>query len=185
MKDTMIAALFRARSEDAIRETERQYGALCLRLARNLLQNEEDARECVNDAYLALWNSLAGTEPGNLRAYICRVVRNTACGMLRKRTAQKRDPAKLLPLEELEAVLPSSVDPTAAVDAAELTAALNRFTHSLPERQRYIFLRRYYHCESVGEIADALGTTESTVSVALHRLRQKLKKELEKEGFPV
>ena len=49
MKDEEILRLYRERSETALTETERQYGALCGTIARNILRNRQDAEECVND----------------------------------------------------------------------------------------------------------------------------------------
>lgn len=49
MKDEEILRLYRERSETALTETERQYGALCGTIAQNILRNRQDAEECVND----------------------------------------------------------------------------------------------------------------------------------------
>ena len=66
MDDGQIVELFLQRSEGAIREAERSHGKTLLRLARNVLGNGEDARECVNDALLAAWNSIPPQEPADL-----------------------------------------------------------------------------------------------------------------------
>ncbi|MBR5427211.1 MAG: sigma-70 family RNA polymerase sigma factor [Clostridia bacterium] len=186
MNDASIAALYRDRSEAAIRETEKKYGEVCLRLANNILHNECDAQECVNDAYLALWESLADREPPRyFKAYLLRIVRYIAYDMLKKRTAQKRGEARPMPLEELAEILPDPRTPEQELDAAALTEALEVFLLGLPQRHRYIFLRRYFYCDGVSEIAAALGAPESTVSVTLNRVKKKLKAYLEKEGFSV
>ena len=184
MTDQEITALYRARSEDAILETEKEYGKMCRRFAFRLLQNEEDAEECVNDAYLAVWNSYTRTEPVHFKAYLLKTVRNLACDKLKSRSAQKRA-APLLPLEELAEILPDPRSPEQEIDEQELKDALNRFLSNSSERCRYVFLRRYFYCDSIGEIASALGTSEPTVSVTLHRAKKKLKQFLREEGFAV
>ncbi len=185
MTDQAIASLFRGRSEDAIRETEKKYGDMCRRLAFRLLQNHEDAEECVNDAYLALWNGFECGEPKHLKAYLCKTVRYLACEKLKKRTAKKRAAMPLLPFEELGEILPDPRSPDEELDMRELAAALDRFLGGESERNRYVLLRRYFYCDSVYEIAKALGTSESTVSVTLNRVKKKLKEYLRKEGFSV
>ena len=50
MDDKQIIRLFFERSEQAITELSQKYGALCLQLADNILNDHQDAEECVNDA---------------------------------------------------------------------------------------------------------------------------------------
>ena len=78
MDDGQIITLFFQRSEQAISEISGKYGTLCARSARNILGSTQDAEECVNDAYLALWNAIPPQEPKPLLGYLCRVVRNLA-----------------------------------------------------------------------------------------------------------
>ncbi len=185
MTGPQIVSLYRSRSEDAIRETEKKYGDMLRRLAFRYLQNEQDAEECVGDAYLAVWNLFETGGAQHLKAYLCRTVRNLACDRLESRSRQKRAAPPPLPLEELSEVLPDPRSPERELDERELTEALNRFLRNESERRRYIFVRRYFYCDGVGEIASALGTSESAVSVALNRVRKKLKEYLRKEGFSV
>ena len=102
MEDQEILGLLEKRSEQALGEVER-YGALCLGLARRLLGRAEDAEECVNDAYLRLWNAVPPAKPQSLRAYLCRIVRNLALRRLDRQGAQCRGgESYALALEELE-----------------------------------------------------------------------------------
>ena len=59
MEDKQIVALYLARSETAIRETERKYGGMLTQLAMGILGDEEDTKECLNDAYLAILPGVA------------------------------------------------------------------------------------------------------------------------------
>ena len=63
MEDSKIVALYHARSESAIAETAKKYGAFCLRVALNLLGIREDADECVNDTYMAAWTRMRRSCP--------------------------------------------------------------------------------------------------------------------------
>lgn len=75
MEDGQIVGLFWARSEEALRAVDETYGGLCRSLALNILNDRQDAEECVNDAYLGLWRAIPPARPAPLRAYLCRVVR--------------------------------------------------------------------------------------------------------------
>ena len=90
MEDTQIIALYWQRSSDAIRASEEAYGAYCFTVANRIVDNREDAEECVNDAWLGAWNSIPPQRPDPLRAYVCRIVRNLSLKKLRANSALKR-----------------------------------------------------------------------------------------------
>ena len=73
----------------------------------------------------------------------------------------------------------------AELEAKELAAAINRFLATLPKADRQMFLCRYYLADPVFLIAAKLGMKSGQVSLRLFRLREKLRKFLEKEGLPV
>ena len=64
-----------------------------------------------------------------------------------------------------------------------LGEALNRFLRGLGEEPRRFFLRRYWYAESIREVAQACGVSESKVKMSLHRTRKKLREFLQKEGL--
>lgn len=67
LEDSKIIELFFARIEQAIVELSGKYGTVCNRIARNILKNDLDAEECVNDTYLAAWNTIQPQKPNPLR----------------------------------------------------------------------------------------------------------------------
>ena len=182
MDDANIVQLYWDRNEQAIPATADKYGSYCTSIAKNILGNNEDAEECVNDTYLAVWNSIPPTKPENFQAYICRITHNLACRVLERRTAQKRQ-ADVLPLtDELAEVIPAG-DGASECDADGLSRAIDGFLRTLPRTARVMFVRRYFYADGIGEIARLTGTGEANVSQILFRTRKKLKAFLEKEGF--
>lgn len=101
MEDAKIIDLFFLRSETAVTELDQKYGTACKQLAFHILNNREDAEECVNDAYLAVWNTIPPNRPALLRAYLCRIVRNLSIKKYRANTAEKRNSFYDRSLEEL------------------------------------------------------------------------------------
>lgn len=101
MEDTKIIDLFFLRSETAVTELEQKYGTACKSLAFHILNSKEDAEECVNDAYLALWNNIPPNRPDPLRAYLCQIVRNLSIKKYKANTAKKRNSFYDMSLEEL------------------------------------------------------------------------------------
>lgn len=183
MQDQMIINLFLERSEAAITELSKKYGKQCKSLAYRILQNEQDAEECVNDAYLAAWNAIPPQSPDPLGAYICRITRNLSLKKYHFNTAQKRNSRYDLILEELAECIDGKAGVEDAVLAKELAGQIHSFMDTLKVKDRVMFVRRYYFCDPVMQIAGEMGVSTNYVTVHLHRTREKLKGFLKKEGF--
>ena len=121
--------------------------------------------------------------PKPLSSYVLRITRNLALGRYHKNTARKRNSHYDAALEELSEILPAADTAETALEASELTAALNRFLDTLDKRERAVFLRRYWYGESVSAMAVFFDMRANTVSQLLSRTRRKLQKFLEKEGW--
>ena len=185
MEDSKIIALFFARSEQAIAELSNKYGKLCMRVADNILGNNQDAEECVNDAYLGAWNTIPPQKPNPLQTYICRIVRNIAITRYHANTAMKRNSYYDIALEELEHCLFSPETVESSIHVKELTHLLDRFLSSQDTHSRIMFVRRYWYADSVADIASAFKMRPNSVSVQLSRLRGKLRKFLIQEGYMI
>lgn len=183
MRDERIVELFWQRDEGAISASAEVYGAYCRSVAQNILNDSEDAEECVNDTWLRAWNAIPPQRPKRLRMFLAKITRNLALDRCKAREAGKRGGGEtLLALEELgECVGQPRVENT--VFARELEAAVNRFVRGLPRRECNVFLRRYFFAEPVAEIGKKYGLSPNHVMVILSRTRKKLKAYLEKEGY--
>ena len=182
MEDEKIIDLFFDRSELAITELDAKYGKFCRRLSRNILSDSRDTEECLNDAYLALWNTIPPERPAPLLTYLCKTVRNLSLKLYHKKTAAKRNSVYDVAMEELEDCLSSPDTVEAEADANELTLLIEAFLNMLSQENRVIFIRRYWFSDAYAEIANQTGLTEKTVSVRLTRLRKQLKQYLKEKG---
>ena len=184
MQDKDIIALYFARNEDAISATADKYGPYCYTVAHNIVPVHEDAEECVNDTWLAAWESIPPKVPDILKLFLAKITHSKAINLWKMKTAKKRGADEVtLVLDELAEVVSGGNDPAEDVLAGQLSESIDTFLHSLPQRDRQLFVRRYFYTEPVREIARSAGLTESNVSVVLHRTRGKLKAHLEKEGY--
>lgn len=183
MDDLQIIELYWARSETAIAETARKYGAYCHFIAYHILHSEEDSEECVNDTYWKAWGAMPPQRPNQLRTFLGKITRNLSLSRYETYAAAKRGAGQVpLALDELAECLPAPDSVERAVDDRALTELLNGFLAGLPPEARRIFLRRYWYICSVKEIAADFGISESKVKTTLFRTRNKLKQHLEKEG---
>lgn len=184
MNDRQIVSLFFERSEQAITELSKQYGDLFFKVADSILNNAQDAEECVNDAYWAAWNSIPPQKPDPLRTYLCRIVRNLSLKKLRMNSALKRGSRFEVSFSELENCIPDhSFDEH--LTAKELAEQINAFLSTLRRDDRVMFIKRYWFSESLAEIGEAFGITEHNASVRLSRIRGKLYKYLKSKEVSI
>ena len=183
MDDRKIIELFFERSELAIKEADKKYKRLLTYIAKNILKSDEDSEEVVNDTYLRAWGSIPPSKPANLSAYLGRIARNLSLDKLNTQGAIKRGGTSVdLAYEELENLICES-NTREPSDQLALKEALNSFLRMLKKDKRVIFVQRYWYFCSIEEIATQNGISESNAKVILLRLREKLKKHLEKEGI--
>lgn len=184
MDDVQLINLYFERSEAAIKETESKYGKYCMTIAGNVLHNREDSEEVVNDAYLALWNSIPPERPNCFKAFLAKITRNIALDKYEKQTAAKRGGGNAdEAIDEFAEILPAKENTESEFFGRELTRHINAFLSGQTPERRKLFVRRYFYMSSIDEIAEAYGLGQSNVKVTLMRMREALKEYLKKEGY--
>lgn len=181
MEDLEIIDLFLARDEDAVTKVREKYGRLCYSVAFNILNNAEDAEECVNDVYKNLWDSIPPA-PRDLKAFICRVAKNLSITRLKYNSAQKRISYYKVSLSELEETLTNDNMEDKA-EGREIGEAISKFLRSQAPDQRNVFIRRYWFMDSVKDIAARYSFSVGKVKSMLFHTRNRLKKFLKEEGI--
>ena len=182
MDDTAIIELYHRREERAIIESDRKYGGMCRSIALRLLGLREDAEECVNDTWYAVWNKIPPDRPASLGAFLGRITRNLSISRWRRNHAQKRYDGIEILLSELEDCVPSPSTVEAAVERQVLAAAISDWLDTLEDTDRWLFIRRYWYADSVKELAAELKEQPNNCSQRLLRLRKGLRVFLESKG---
>lgn len=183
MEDALILALLSRHAEEGLAELSEKYRGYCRSIALGVLGDREEAEECVNDVWLAVWKRIPPERPRSLPAFCGKIARRRAIDRLRQRGSQKRGGGQWpLALEELgEVTAPGG--PAEILEARELGAAINRWLDTLPPEPRRVFLARYWQFLSLEEIARRRGMSLSRVKSMLHRARISLKSYLQKEDL--
>ncbi len=179
MEDLQIIELFWQRDKEAIRALEHSYASLLRQIAQNITTSPEDAEECVNDTYFRLWNTIPPERPNSLRNYAAKITRNLAIDKFRMNHSKSRDCEITLIMEELDDVFGTN---DSQYDLVELKEIINTFLGKLDEKNRILFIRRYWQAESIKELAEQFHMKESAVKMRLSRTREKFRKYLEKEA---
>ena len=185
---TRVLARLRAGEAQAYEELVRAHVGRLMAVAQRILENEADAADAVQDAFLALFRSLEGFR-GHCRiaTWLHRVVTNAALMRLRSRVRK--------PECSVEDLLPTfyqdghRIDPRAAwresPNEVLLREESRRMVHEkisrLPEDSRNVLLLRDIQQVSTAEAAEQLDVSKAVVRTRLHRARQALRQLLEEE----
>ena len=186
LDDEEIVELYWQREERAIRETDAKYGSYLNTVALHIVHDALDCEECLNDTYIGAWNAMPPSRPQALKAFLTTIMRRVAVNRYHKNALKKHVPSEMtVSLSELGELWSDSTDVERSLDAARLGEVLSGFLRGLSERERFIFISRYYLSKPIDEIATRLRLSRSSVNKSLAALRAELKNVLIKEGYPI
>jgi RNA polymerase sigma-70 factor (ECF subfamily) len=190
LDEAALLESLREGDEAACEALVRDHTARLLAVARRYLRQEEDARDAVQEAYVAAFRSIARFEGGSsLSTWLHRIVIN--CCLMKLRTGRRRPETsieELLPRfdETGHRVLDEAAWPDSIEDEIEKNETRERVRAAigrLPEKYRTVVLLRDIEEMSTEEAARLLGLTENALKIRLHRARQALRSLLLKEGL--
>ncbi len=174
----------------AFRAIMQKYNRRLYRIARGVLRNNADAEDAVQDGYVSAFTHLASYRgDSTLATWLSRIIMNNALGRLRR----NRRTVDLSTLEsgrnEAEIIqfplTTSDVDPERTMAQRQILQLVEQATDNLPEAFRLVFVTRVIEGMSVEETSELLGIKPETVKTRLHRARQLVRDQLDKQIGPV
>ena len=179
--DEQIIELYWQRNENAIQETDKKYGQFLFRIAYNILHDRLDCEECQHDTYLDVWKAIPPTRPTVFPAFITKIMRRIALDRYKEKTAKRRIPSEYtVSMEDIKDTLHTNETVDSEYAAEELGKIISDYVRSLTDRQRYIFIDRFYLAEPVETIAADLSISVSTIYREIENIKQGLKTYLER-----
>ncbi len=184
IEDKQIVDLFWQRDEAAIQYVAEKYGRRLRSVSYGIVKDSHTAEECENDTYVEAWNSMPPHRPNDyLYAFLARIIRHISLNCCRNQRRLKRSAFICELSDEMEQCIPVPDNCECRIDDIAFAEMLNTFLKSLSAEKRNIFLRRYWYLDSIADISDRFGLSESKVKSVLFRSRKKLREHLEKEGY--
>jgi len=199
--DARLVLAVAAGSEDALAALYDRHADAIYAVASRLTSDRQVAEEVVQETFLALWNraELFDPQAGSLAAWLHTIARNRTVDRLRAAgrrpnlvalsSAGGADEADTATLERLVAsgrVLGGAgagPGPEAALQSAELRAALRQALAEMPDLERTVIVLAYHEELSQSEISERLGWPLGTVKTrtrrALHRMRSVMERDEE------
>ena len=160
--------------EDAISELYDRFGALVFKLSIQFLSNTAEAEEAVQEVFVRLWKTADrfDSRKAKLVTWVMLITRRHLIDIIRRKTVRP----KSYELGEQHDVSATDTVDTSNILAEERNAALLEALQALPEMQRTVIERAYFHGFTLREVSlqlDApLGTVKSALSRGLLRLRE-------------
>ena len=183
MPDNLIIELYWQRDETAIKKTDEKYGELLFRIAYNVLNDKGDSEETQNDTYVDVWNSIPPTRPVVFPAFIVQIARRIAIDRYRRKSSKKNIPSEFsIALEDLSYCLHSSEEVDESLNAQELGKVISEYVASLSNKWQYVFVSRFYMCNSIEVIAKEMNLSISSVYKIIDKIKQGLKEHLIRKG---
>lgn len=159
-------------TEEEFKAAVMPHHKMMLAEALHILQNRDDALDCLQDAVTALWKSRSSlSDVKNIKAYCIKAVTNRAIEMLRRQVKTE---------DESSDTMTSDDPPDIEMERAEKIALLKKAIRLLPDNERMVIVMKVIKNMTGEEIAEASGLSHANVRVLTHRARQRLKEYLEK-----
>lgn len=173
--DSDLVQEVRDGKRQAFTELMRRYQERVYWVARRIVGNHADADDVVQETFVKAYLALGDFRgDSSFFTWIYRIAVNHSLNTVRKRQVMNY----LRESELLSALLPSDDDPSAGVEREELAGAVQRAVATLPEKQRAVFVMRYYDELSYGEIAKVLKTSVGGLKANYFHALRKVQEEL-------
>ena len=160
-------------SEMALQSIIERYTPYVTAVIENIIgayMDMTDVEEAAADVFFVLWENASRVRSGALRSWLGGVARNTAKRKMRER-------GKELPLED-DLIVIDSRTPERILDQSERDRAVRLAVLSMEQPDREIFLRHYFHGQSIDTVSREMQIPPNTVKSRLRRGREKLKSAL-------
>jgi RNA polymerase sigma-70 factor (ECF subfamily) len=192
-----LVRLARRRNGDAFRVIMQRHNQRLYRVARSVVQDDSEAEDVVQEAYVRAFASLGQFRgDASLATWLTRITLNEALGRRRRQRpmvglevldAEPSGESQIIPFP----LMPAAVDPERAAAQRQIRHLIEGAIDSLPEIFRVVFVMRDVEDLSIEETADFLGLPPATVKTRLHRARRQLRQALDErlastltEAFP-
>jgi len=176
-KELLMAFRDEATREQAFTKIIRKYQEKLYWHVRRMVVNHEDANDVLQNVFIKVWSYLDNfREEANLYTWLYRIATNETLTFLDK---EKRRSA--LSLSDHESGLANKLHAEKGFDANKLEWKLQQAIASLPEKQRTVFLLRYYDEMPYEEMSKVLETSTGALKASYHHAVKKVEEFIKRD----
>ena len=137
--------------------------------------SKEDIEEVISDVFFIFWKNIDKFDKNReLKYYLAGILNNLVKEKFRKIKSTYN-------IEDYKDI--SNTDVNCIYEQSEREFIIERALNKLSSEDRTIFIMYYYDFKKIKEISEHLKISEFAIKSRLHRIRRKIKKELESEGY--
>ena len=170
VQEREIIEMLGSRNERGVDELMKHYGPLIKYIIAPILESPQDREECLGETVMKIWDKIGqfNEQRGSFKALVTSIARNTALNHRRKNEVHGGE-------ELLESVPAGEVTPEEQVLQSERRKELMQALYRLSAKDRALFYRKYYYCQSIEQIASEVGMTKRAVEGRLYRIKKQLR----------
>ena len=146
---------------------------------RRFVNNHEDANDLVQEIFLKIWTALPSFRgDAQLFTWVYRIATNETLNWLRREKVRSA-----LRFTTIDAEMERRIDNDPYFDGDAADRALSKAVAKLPEKQRQVFVMRYYDELPYEEMSTILGTSVGALKASYHIAQEKVRAALGKDIF--
>ena len=146
---------------------------------RRFVNNHEDADDLVQEIFLKIWTALPSFRgEAQLFTWVYRIATNETLNWLRREKVRAA-----LRFSSIDAEMERRIDSDPFFDGDAADRALSKAVAKLPEKQRQVFILRYYDEMPYEEMSAILGTSVGALKASYHIAQEKVRDTLGHENF--
>ncbi|MCC6600239.1 MAG: RNA polymerase sigma factor [Crocinitomicaceae bacterium] len=141
---------------------------------RRLVIDFDDAHDITQDVFIKAWEGLDYFQgKAQIYSWLFRIATNESLNHLRKRCRYEH-----IPIEKAGAYLLGRLENGPYISGEEISIRLEKEVAMLPEKQRVVFVLRYFEGWEYSEIAAITGTSEGALHASYHLAEKKIEKNI-------
>ena len=146
---------------------------------RRFVNNHEDADDLVQEIFLKIWTALPSFRgEAQLFTWVYRIATNETLNWLRREKVRSA-----LRFTSIDTEMERRIDSDPFFDGDAADRALSKAVAKLPEKQRQVFIMRYYDELPYEEMSQILGTSVGALKASYHIAQEKVRAALGKDIF--
>ena len=146
---------------------------------RRFVNNHEDADDLVQEIFLKIWTALPSFRgEAQLFTWVYRIATNETLNWLRREKVRSA-----LRFTSIDTEMERRIDSDPFFDGDAADRALSKAVAKLPEKQRQVFVMRYYDELPYEEMSAVLGTSVGALKASYHIAQEKVRAALGKDIF--
>ena len=166
-------------AERLFNEIVRDYSERVYWHVRRFVNNHEDADDLVQEIFLKIWTALPSFRgDAQLFTWVYRIATNETLNWLRREKVRSA-----LRFTTIDAEMERRIDSDPFFDGDAADRALSKAVAKLPEKQRQVFVMRYYDELPYEEMSAVLGTSVGALKASYHIAQEKVRAALGKDIF--